>query len=101
MMLSPRTRISPSSATRASTPGTALPTVPGIRSAFTSAAAGVRPAVRGDTAAGRLRAALSRLNSHLPSEALADALRKVTNPESPSLIENNRRFHHLLTDGVD
>ena len=50
---------------------------------------------------GRLRAALVRLNPGLPSEALDDALRKVTHPESPSLVENNRRFHRRLVEGVD
>ena len=30
-----------------------------------------------------------------------EALRKVTRTETPSLIENNRRFHKLLVDGID
>ena len=50
---------------------------------------------------GRLRAALERLNPKIPNDAIEDALRKVTRPDSPSLIENNRRFHRLLVDGVD
>jgi type I restriction enzyme, R subunit len=44
---------------------------------------------------------LARLNPRLPPEALDDALRKVTHPESPSLVENNGRFHRLLVEGVD
>ncbi len=49
----------------------------------------------------RLRAALERINPHLPPIAIEEALRKVLTPESPALIENNRAFHQMLTDGVD
>lgn len=49
---------------------------------------------------GRLRSALKRINPKIPAEAIEDALRKVLHPDSPSLIENNRRFHRFLTDGV-
>ncbi len=49
----------------------------------------------------RLRSALARINPAIPVEALEDALRKLTRTESPSLHENNRRFHKLLTEGVD
>jgi len=49
----------------------------------------------------RLRSALVALNPDIPAEALEDALRKVTRPDSPSLIVNNRRFHKMLTEGVD
>jgi type I restriction enzyme R subunit len=49
----------------------------------------------------RLRSALDRLNPHIPAEALEDAFRKVTRPDSPSLIVNNRQFHKMLTEGVD
>ena len=48
----------------------------------------------------RLRESLSRINAQIPEEALEDAVRKVLRAESPSLTENNRRFHHFLTDGV-
>lgn len=50
---------------------------------------------------GRLRSALDRLNPDLPADALDEVLRKVTRTETPSLVENNRRFHRMLTDGVD
>ena len=50
---------------------------------------------------GRLRDALARINPALPPAALDDALGQLTRSESPSLIENNRCFHRLLTDGVD
>jgi type I restriction enzyme R subunit len=48
----------------------------------------------------RLREALARINSQVPSEALDEAVRKVLHPETASLVENNRRFHHMLVDGV-
>ncbi|MDA8086723.1 MAG: type I restriction endonuclease subunit R [Nitrospiraceae bacterium] len=51
--------------------------------------------------AGRLREALKTINPNIPGEAIEDAIRKVTRTESPSLVENNRRFHRMLTDGVD
>ncbi len=49
----------------------------------------------------RLRIALISLNPDIPSEALEDALRKITRSESPSLILNNRQFHKMLAEGVD
>ncbi len=49
----------------------------------------------------RLRAAVERLNPRVPELAREEAFRKVTRTETPSLVENNRRFHRLLTDGVD
>jgi type I restriction enzyme R subunit len=48
----------------------------------------------------RLRKALSDINSKIPVEAIEEAIRKVLHPDSPSLIENNRRFHRFLTDGI-
>ncbi len=50
---------------------------------------------------GRLRAALERINPDMPDAAIEEALRQVLTLESPALIENNRRFHQMLTDGVD
>ncbi len=49
----------------------------------------------------RLRDALVRINPDVPDEAIEDVLRRVTRPDSPSLIVNNRAFHRMLTDGVD
>ena len=48
----------------------------------------------------RLREALARLNPAIPPEAREDAFRKITRPESPVLITNNRTFHRWLVDGV-
>lgn len=50
---------------------------------------------------GRLRSALARLNPAIPAPALDEAARKITHLDSPNLVENNRRFHHFLTNGVD
>ena len=49
---------------------------------------------------GRLRQALERLNSELPFEALADALRKVVRVEAATLVERARAVHRMLVDGV-
>ena len=48
----------------------------------------------------RLREALERLNPHLPAETLEEVLRKVRQTETPSLIEENRRLHRYLIEGV-
>lgn len=45
--------------------------------------------------------AVTRLNPGLPPEARQDAIRKVTQSELPSLLEENRRIHRLITEGVD
>ena len=50
---------------------------------------------------GRLKAALARLNPHLPETALDEAFRKVTSLNSPALEENNLAFHRLLIEGVE
>ena len=49
---------------------------------------------------GRLGEALGRLNPHLPTETLEEVLRKVQQTETPSLIEENRRLHRYLIEGV-
>jgi type I restriction enzyme R subunit len=50
--------------------------------------------------AGRLSEALARINSKVPTDVIEEAVRKLLRTESPSLVENNRRFHKFLTDGV-
>lgn len=50
---------------------------------------------------GRLLSALRRLNPALPNEAVDEAYRKITQPQSPSLIEDNRAFHRMLVNGVE
>lgn len=49
----------------------------------------------------RLQAALAAINPTIPPDAIDEAFRKITRTDSPSLIESNRRFHRMLTDGVD
>jgi type I restriction enzyme, R subunit len=49
----------------------------------------------------RLRDAIARLNPAIPSDAQEEALRKVQRVETPSLVNNNRRFHQMVRDGVE
>ena len=48
----------------------------------------------------RLRKALKRLNPHLPAETLEEVLHKVQQTDTPLLIEENRRLHRYLIEGV-
>jgi type I restriction enzyme R subunit len=48
----------------------------------------------------RIRTAAARINPTIPAPALDEAIRRLLRTESPSLIENNRRFHRMLVDGV-
>lgn len=48
----------------------------------------------------RLRQALQRLNPAVPSDALEEAFRKLTRPDSPSLAANNHSIHKFLVEGV-
>ena len=48
----------------------------------------------------RLQEAIGRLNPHMPAEAQEDALRKVLQLGSPSLMQTNRAFHRMIRDGV-
>lgn len=50
--------------------------------------------------AGRLAQAVARLNPTIPEEARAEALRRLRRVEYPGLIEENRRLHRLLVEGV-
>lgn len=49
----------------------------------------------------RFENAVALLNPGLPLEARQDAIRKVMQFELPSLLEENRRLHRLITEGVD
>ena len=49
----------------------------------------------------RLRTALTNINPTIPPDAIDEAVRIVVRQETPSLVENNQRFHRLLTEGVD
>jgi type I restriction enzyme, R subunit len=48
----------------------------------------------------RLKAALRKLNPDMPEEAIVQAASTVSRPPEPTLEQNNRWFHRLLTDGV-
>lgn len=48
----------------------------------------------------RLKAALRRLNPDMPEDAIVQAATNVLRPPEPTLDQNNRWFHRLLTDGV-
>jgi len=50
---------------------------------------------------GRLAAALHRLNPHLPHDAIEGVIRTVARPPYPTLVQNNRWLHWLITDGVE
>ena len=50
---------------------------------------------------GRLENALRRLNPEAPADAIDAAMRKVLIPEASTLVQNNRRFHVMLRDGVE
>ncbi|GMV63770.1 MAG: hypothetical protein AMXMBFR74_29370 [Parvibaculum sp.] len=49
----------------------------------------------------RLATAIEKLNPSIPAEARGDALRKIVATENPSLVEENRRLHRLMVEGVD
>lgn len=48
----------------------------------------------------RLERAVARLNPALPESAREDVLRKIFQSETPSLVEENRRLHKLMTEGA-
>ncbi len=49
----------------------------------------------------QLRAAVERLNPKLPEAARDEALRKLRVQEHPALVQENRRNHQLLVNGVE
>jgi type I restriction enzyme R subunit len=49
----------------------------------------------------RLKDALKRINPDLPQEALDDAMHQILVPLNPALIDNNRLFQKMVTDGVN
>ncbi|QAT84374.1 Type-1 restriction enzyme R protein [Corallococcus coralloides] len=51
--------------------------------------------------ANRFRAAVEKINRGVPAAALDEAIRKVLIQEHPSLVQENRRNHRLLVDGVE
>ncbi len=49
----------------------------------------------------RLREVIARLNPTIPVNAQQEAFRKVFNPDSPALVQNNRSFHQMLVGGIE
>ncbi|MEG6550333.1 type I restriction endonuclease subunit R [Desulfocurvibacter africanus] len=49
----------------------------------------------------RLKSNVDRLNSSIPPEARHNAIRTLLATEKPSLIEENRRLHRALVEGID
>jgi type I restriction enzyme, R subunit len=49
----------------------------------------------------RLRDALYRINSDIPSVGIEEAIIKIKIPQNPGLIINNQEFQRMITDGVD
>lgn len=50
--------------------------------------------------AGRLEAALKRINPVLPTTVLHTAIKEIERTQSPDLLASNEAFHRLLTEGV-
>jgi type I restriction enzyme R subunit len=44
---------------------------------------------------------VDRLNPHIPVATRDDAVKKVLAAEKPSLLEENRRLHGAIVDGID
>jgi type I restriction enzyme R subunit len=49
----------------------------------------------------RLERLVSQINPAVPADAIEMALRKVLSSDSANLVEENRRIHKLIVDGVD
>ena len=49
----------------------------------------------------RLRDAVANLNPNIPADAQQEAIRKILNPDSHTLVQNNRTFHQMLIDGIE
>ena len=49
----------------------------------------------------RLEAALRRINPELNNSAIEQAIHEISIEKSPSLLENNRSFHEMITNGIE
>jgi type I restriction enzyme R subunit len=47
-----------------------------------------------------LKAALTRINSHIPTSAIDQAIHELLTVSEPQLIARNRHIHHLLLSGI-
>jgi len=48
----------------------------------------------------RLRYVMQKLNPHIPTAPLDEALKRIMRTQQPTLLENNQAFHELLVNGV-
>lgn len=49
----------------------------------------------------RLKDAIDRINPQIPAGAREEAFKIALREQAMTLIDSNKRFHHLLTEGVD
>jgi type I restriction enzyme R subunit len=49
----------------------------------------------------RFKEAVARFNPHIPLETRQDAIQRIVQTELPTLLEENRRLHKLITEGVE
>ena len=49
---------------------------------------------------GRLQKAVNRINSSIPADVQAEAIKEIQRISSPELLANNEAFHRLLTEGI-
>jgi len=68
--------------------------------AFDPDASSERESYHGAMLAGRLRAAVARINPELPREAVEAAANAVLDVRFTDLVQENQRIHRLLVDGV-
>jgi type I restriction enzyme, R subunit len=63
---------------------------------------GIRTSFSDVIVEGRLTEAVARLNPQLPESAVVEAVRRLRQmpSASPSVVENNRRFHQAMVEGI-
>jgi type I restriction enzyme R subunit len=49
----------------------------------------------------RLREGLERINPQMPNDVIQETVRRVLHAETASVVENNRRFHRMLVEGLN
>ncbi|TYB30552.1 MAG: type I restriction endonuclease subunit R [Candidatus Mcinerneyibacterium aminivorans] len=49
----------------------------------------------------RLKDSLFRINRKVPSKVIETAFKKISFPESPDFVINNKKFQNMITDGID
>lgn len=49
----------------------------------------------------RLKDALYKINRSMPDDAIEEAFKKITVPQSANLLVNNKTFHKYITEGID